>query len=135
MGVRPLINCIISEIETFLVFYDHGINIYSIDHCLSVFPVFAGPTRESIDVMSSTTGGWCSSDRPETPRQYLSGTGGRHVKLGTGDPAGEGPVPHIPRQDARSPATGLLGRTQPHLREVEERQQCPLPGVCAADMG
>ena len=40
MGVRPLINCIISEIETFLVFYDHGISIYSIDHYLSVFPVY-----------------------------------------------------------------------------------------------
>ena len=35
----PLIICFISEIGTFLVFYDHGINIYSIDHCLSVFPV------------------------------------------------------------------------------------------------
>ena len=60
--------------------------------------------------------------RPETPCQSLSGTGGKYVKLGTGDPAGEGPVPHIPRQDARSPATRLLGRTEPHLREVEERQ-------------
>ena len=35
-----IFNCIISEIETFLVFYDHGINIYSIDHYLSVFPAF-----------------------------------------------------------------------------------------------
>ena len=40
MRVRPLINCIMSEIETFLVFSDHGINIYSINHYLSVFQVF-----------------------------------------------------------------------------------------------
>ena len=36
-------------------------------------------------------------------------------------------MPHIPRQDARSPATGLLGGTQPHPGEVESvnNARCP----------
>ena len=40
MRVRPLINCIMSEIEPFFLFSDLGINIDSIDHYLSVLPVF-----------------------------------------------------------------------------------------------
>ena len=101
--------------------------------------VFAGPTRESIDVMV-----------PDCPLPPASGTvrvdlrhhvslslapSGRHVELGTGDSAGESPVPYIPRQDARSPTTGLLGGTEPHIKEMEEREQWPLPGVCATDTG
>ena len=38
MRVRPLIDCIMSEIEPFL-FSDLGVNIDSIDHYLSVLPV------------------------------------------------------------------------------------------------
>ena len=38
MRVRPLIDCIMSEIETFL-FSDLGVNINSINHYLSVLPV------------------------------------------------------------------------------------------------
>ena len=39
MRVRPLIDCIMSEIEPFFLFSDLGINIDSIDHYLSVLPV------------------------------------------------------------------------------------------------
>ena len=38
MRVRPLIDCIMSEIEPFL-FSDLGVNIDSINHYLSVLPV------------------------------------------------------------------------------------------------
>ena len=38
MRVRPLIDCIMSEIEPFL-FSDLGVNINSINHYLSVLPV------------------------------------------------------------------------------------------------
>ena len=38
MRVRPLIDCIMSEIEPFL-FSDLGVNIDSINHYLSVIPV------------------------------------------------------------------------------------------------
>ena len=40
MRVRPLIDCVMSEIEPFFLFSDLGINIDSIDHYLSVLPVF-----------------------------------------------------------------------------------------------
>ena len=40
MRVRPLIDCIMSEIEPFFLFSDLGINIDSINHYLSVLPVF-----------------------------------------------------------------------------------------------
>ena len=40
MRVRPLINCIMSEIETFFEFSDLGIDICSISHYLNVLPVF-----------------------------------------------------------------------------------------------
>ena len=77
--------------------------------------VFAGPTRESIDVMV-----------PDCLIPPASGSVRidlRHrvsLSLGTGDPAGEGPVPYIPRQDARSPVTGLLGGAEPHIEEMEK---------------
>ena len=38
MRVRPLMDCIMSEIGTFS-FSDLGVNINSINHCLSVLPV------------------------------------------------------------------------------------------------
>ena len=38
MRVRPLMDCLMSEIGTFS-FFDLGVNIISIDHCLSVLPV------------------------------------------------------------------------------------------------
>ena len=40
MRVRPLIDCIMSEIEPFFLFSDLGINIDSINHYLSVLPFF-----------------------------------------------------------------------------------------------
>ena len=40
MRVRPLIDCVMSEIEPFFLFSDLRINIDSIDHYLSVLPVF-----------------------------------------------------------------------------------------------
>ena len=40
MRVRPLIDCIMSEIEPFFLFSDLGINIDSINHYLNVLPVF-----------------------------------------------------------------------------------------------
>ena len=50
MRVRPLINCIMSEIETFFVFSDLGIDIYSISHYLSVLPVFISESVWSLYV-------------------------------------------------------------------------------------
>ena len=38
MRVRPLMDCLMSEIGTFS-FFDLGVNIISINHCLSVLPV------------------------------------------------------------------------------------------------
>ena len=57
-----------------------------------------------------------------TPCQPVPGTGGRYVELGTGDTAGGGPMPYISRQDARPPATGLLGGAEPHSEEMEKRE-------------
>ena len=50
MRVRPLINCIMSEIETFFVFSDLGIDICSISHYLSVLPVFISESVWSLYV-------------------------------------------------------------------------------------
>ena len=41
-------------------------------------------------------------------------------------------MPYISRQDARPPATTLLGGVEPYPEEVEERQQWPLSGVRAS---
>ena len=77
--------------------------------------VFAGPTRESIDVIV-----------PDCLIPPASGSVRidirHHVSLSLGDPARENPMPCIPRQDARPPATGLLGGAEPHIEEMEKRQ-------------
>ena len=39
MRVRPLVDCIMSEIEPFFLFSDLGVNINSINQYLSVLPV------------------------------------------------------------------------------------------------
>ena len=39
MRVRPLIDCVMSEIEPFFLFSDLGVNINSINQYLSVLPV------------------------------------------------------------------------------------------------
>ena len=44
-------------------------------------------------------------------------------------------MPYIPRQDARPPATGLLGGAEPHIEEMEKRQGWLLPGVYETDTG
>ena len=48
MRVRPLIDCIMSEIEPFFLFSDLGVNIDSIDHYLSVLPFFFFFISESV---------------------------------------------------------------------------------------
>ena len=68
-----------------------------------------------------------------TPRQPIPGTGGRHVCLGTGDPPREGTMPYISRQDARPPATALLGGVERYPEEVEDHKQWPLSGVHASN--
>ena len=85
--------------------------------------MFAGPTRESIDVMVPDSlippaSGLVRVDL----RHNVSLSLGPAVELGTGDPAREGPMPYIPRQDARPPATGLLGGVEPHPEEMEKRE-------------
>ena len=50
MRVRPLIDCIMSEIEPFFLFSDLGINIDSINHYLSVLPVFISESVWSLYV-------------------------------------------------------------------------------------
>ena len=40
MRVRPLIDCIMSEIESLFLFSDLGVNIDSINHYLSIIPVY-----------------------------------------------------------------------------------------------
>ena len=60
MRVRPLINCIMSEIETFFVFSDLGIDICSISHYLSVLPVFISESVWSLYVFYILSGIDCS---------------------------------------------------------------------------
>ena len=60
MRVRPLIDCIMSEIEPFFLFSDLGINIDSINHYLSVLPVFISESVWSLYVFSILSGIDCS---------------------------------------------------------------------------
>ena len=50
MRVRPLIDCIMSEIESFFLFSDLGVNIDSINHYKSVLPVYISESVRSLYV-------------------------------------------------------------------------------------
>ena len=98
--------------------------------------IFAGPTRESIDVM--------------VPDCLLPSVGGEvrvdlchHVSLSLGPAVDMGnwvPEPNLeqalcPTSLAKTPTPRVLGGTEPYSSEMEKRQRHSLSGVRASDTG
>ena len=93
--------------------------------------VFAGPTRESIDVMVPDCIVPPASGAVRVDlRHHISsvpGTCSGYGQLGTGAQYGEGLVSGVSCRHPGTPASPILGRVEPHLEEVEKCKQQQLP--------